>query len=612
MTDVFSENNAAHGVSDRRQRIAFWVALIGLAANTILFSLYVVNDSLSAFLFVNYTYYSVVLLLIAWSAFRNWQFEAVLSIGIAAIYFHMWGTTFFDAWSGNASILSFPTLLFIPLCMILISGPRVLVLYAVTQAAFVYLYMKYFGAGVFGFDPSRVDTTNLAILLAVMSAITLLILSIVSFSRGKTDARLLDLVREKERLAAQDPLTGLQNRRAFIGEVDTLWATKTPFSIVFIDLDRFKPINDAFGHAAGDRVLQTIAARLQDTDHTLAVARFGGDEFAVLIPGEDSDRDLHERVKALHRECVAEIDIDITKVSVGASFGYAQAFQDAASASDLLHAADTAMMRSKASGGGVKKFDAALDDASLASAAMEELFRKALRGGQIKPALQPIVDAHSLEVVGHELLARWSDSNLSRTPTPAEFIPIAEKLGLLNDVLWVTLTAALDAMKHERGFLAVNVSPSQLSSSAFVTRLQDCVEQSGFSMHRIELEITEHVAFRNLEDNISVLEAVRALGCKIVLDDFGSGYSSLSLLEDLPLDKVKIDRSLQSAKQKRGVLPATIRLARDLGFECCVEGIETESAAQFAAGKGARQMQGFWFGEPTLVSRKDRHLKIAS
>ncbi len=612
MTDVFTQNNAARGVSDRAQRIAFWVSLTGLIVNTILFCLYIANDDLTAFLVTNYIYYTVTILMIAVSAYRNWFFKPVLETGIAAIYFHMWGTTFFDAWSGNASILSLPTLLFVPLCMILISGPRVLLCYAAAQAAFVYFYTKIFAAGVFGFNSERVDTSNLAILLSVLSGITLFILAIVSYSRRKTDSRLLRLVRETERLAAEDPLTGLKNRRAFMEDVDALWGAKTPFSVVFIDLDRFKPLNDEYGHAVGDSVLKAVADRLMKSDSIATVARFGGDEFALLVEEQPSDRHLDQLVKDLYRACVSEIDIEIAKVSVGASFGYAHAFTDAVSVSDLLHAADTAMMRSKANGGGVAKFDAAKDDASLATAAVEELFRKGLKAGQIKPALQPIIDARTKQVVGHELLARWPDSGLSRAPTPAEFIPIAEKLGLLNDLLWVTLAAALPQAELATGFLAINVSPSQLSSSSFLDTLKSTVDAHDFSLDRIEIEVTENVAFRNLEENIEVLEHARALGCKIVLDDFGSGYSSLSLLEELPLDKVKLDKSLQRANYKRGVLPATIRLAQDLGFDCCVEGIETADAAAFATRQGCRQMQGFWFGHPRLVGADDDTIKIAS
>ncbi len=612
MTDVFSKNNAARSVSDRAQRIAFWVSLTGLVVNTILFALYIANDSLTAFLVVNYAFYTLTISVIAWSAYRNWHFPTVLSGGIAAIYFHMWGTTFFDAWVASPSVLSFPTLLFIPLCMILISGPRTLMLYAIVQTSFVYAYMSIFGASVFGFNPEVVDTSNLAALLAIMSGITLLILAIVSYSRRKTDNRLLRLVRETERLAAQDPLTGLKNRRAFMEDVESLWANKTPFTVVFIDLDRFKPLNDEYGHAVGDSVLQTVAKRLRSHAAAATVARFGGDEFALLIEAQDNDCDLDDLVSTLYRHCVSEVDIEIAKVSVGASFGYARAFTDAISVSDLLHAADTAMRRCKAEGGGVAMFDAERDDASLASAAVEELFRKAVHARQIQPALQPIVDATTKEIVGHELLARWPDSGLMRTPSPAEFIPIAEKLGLLNEVLWTTLDTALSVMKAQPGFLAINVSPSQLSSSSFLETLTAQVHRHGVAMDRLELEITEHVAFRNLQDNILVLNQARALGCKIVLDDFGSGYSSLSLLEELPLDKVKLDKSLQSPSYKRGVLPATIRLARDLGFECCVEGIESEDAARFATEKGCRQMQGYWFGRPQIVTDRTAKLRLAS
>jgi len=612
MTDVFLKNNSKRGVSDRAQRIAYWVSIAGLVVNTFLFGLYILNDSLTALLILNYTYYTATISVIAWSSYYNWKFNTVLGWGIAAIYFHMWATTFHDAWLGNASILSFPILLFVPLCLVLVSSYRVLMAYAFAQFLLVSSYGKFFLAGAYGFNTERVDTTTLAILLAVMSSLTLLVLSIVAYSRQKTDTRLLRLVKETERLAAQDPLTGLKNRRAFMDDVETLWTSRTPFSIVFIDLDRFKPLNDEYGHGVGDAVLQSIAARLNAAPQTLTTARFGGDEFAVLLEEQSDDAILHALVNRLHQIVVSEIDVEIAKVSVGASLGYARAVYDGFAVSELLHAADTAMMRSKSNGGGVVKFDPTVDDSSLASSAVEEMFRKALRSGKVLPALQPIVDATTQSVIGHEMLARWVHSGLARDPSPVEFIPIAEKLGLLNELLWTTLRAAIPMVRDGSGFLAINVSPSQLSSSSFLAELQALADGLDFDMRRIEIEITEHVAFRNLDENIKVLEAVRARGCRIVLDDFGSGYSSLSLLEDLPLDKVKLDKSLQGTLNKRGVLQATIRLARDLGFECCVEGIETRGAATFAARQGCDQMQGYWFGRPETAATNVHSLKVAS
>ena len=610
--DVFSENNSARSVKDRAQRVAFWASITGLIGNTIIFLIYIYNDSLNAFLCFNYAFYTVAISLIAWSSYTNRYFTQVLGLGVSAIYFHMWGTTFYDAFAGSASILSFPTLLLVPLCLVLVSNHKALIGYALFQALAVYLYAEYFLAGVYGFDAEIVDTGSLAILLAVLSSLSLAVLAIVSYSREKTDKRLLRLVQETERLAAEDPLTGLQNRRAFMDQVEVRWAEKKPFSVAFIDLDRFKPLNDEYGHGIGDSVLQIIGERLQALPDVVA-ARFGGDEFALLIKEDRcSDDYVHQIVSKGFADVTAEIDVDVARISVGASFGYARAFDDAINVSDLLHAADTAMMRCKASGGGVARFDSHRDDASLASAAIEELFRKALTNGQIKAALQPIMECESGTVLGYELLARWQNSGLVRDPSPADFIPIAEKLGLLNELLWVTLAEAIPAVRNQNCLLAINVSPSQLSSSTFLDDLQAVARQHHFAMDRFELEITEHVAFRNLEENIRVLEQARKLGCQIVLDDFGSGYSSLSLLDKLPLDKVKLDKSLQESTSANGVLNATIRLTKDLGFECCVEGIETEQAARHVVEQGADRMQGYWFGRPLTIDERKPKLRQVS
>jgi diguanylate cyclase (GGDEF)-like protein len=412
---------------------------------------------------------------------------------------------------------------------------------------------------------------------------------------------LLQLVRETERMADEDDLTGLINRRAFMDKLKTAWDSKEDLIVAFLDLDRFKPLNDEYGHAAGDQVLRAIANRLENHPHTKIVSRFGGDEFAVLlrVPGQGAA--LDEIMQDLHTSIVGDIELPEATVNIGASFGYARAVHDGATIGELLHAADTAMCRCKKQGGGVAKFDPDQDTVTLSSAAMEELFRKALVRGDIRPALQPLVDAKTRKVIGHELLARWVDSGLPRDPSPMEFVSIAEKLGLLNDLLWQTLDAAIPHVKSGTGILAFNVSPSQLSSRRFLSDLQKISTKHRFDLSRLEIEITENVAFRNLAENIQILESARLLGCKIALDDFGAGYSSLSLLEDLPLDKVKLDKSLQATKNKRGVLQATVQLAKNLGFECCVEGIESDRAARFAARQGCDQMQGYFFGKPKLV-----------
>lgn len=612
MSNAFLQIDEIRSVADRGRRIAFWAAIVAWVQTCITYSLYASAHELTLLHYVRLTFYTLTFGSLAWSSFRNWHFKTVFNWGMAAIYTHMWGVAFFDAFSGSTSVMTFPALLFTPIFLVLISGYRMLLGYAFIQAILVFVYARTYVAEIYGFDENLVNSTELAGIFSLLSFVALIVLTIVSYSRTKTDQRLLSLVQETERLAAEDPLTGLSNRRSFMNQVDKLWNDKIPFVVVFIDLDRFKPLNDEYGHAIGDRVLQVIGQRLKNAPGILSAARFGGDEFAVVVKDLDQDSALHEAIAALHSTIKAEIDIDVSLISVGASLGYARAVHDGFSVSDLLHAADTAMMRCKASGGGVAKFDPDQDDAGLSASAISESFRKALTNGQIKPALQPVVDAKTQKVIGHELLARWTDSGLSRDPTPLDFIPIAEKLGLLNELLWSTMRIAMPYLRDGTGFLSINVSPSQLSSRSFINGLVSTTEAFGFALNRIEIEVTESVAFRNIDSNVRTLNKARELGCRIVLDDFGSGYSSLSLLGELPLDKVKLDKSLQNTRFHRGVLEATIRLANDLGFECCVEGIETENAAQVAAQLGCSQMQGFWFGYPEVIERKIHRLRAVS
>lgn len=586
---------------DRPRRLAFAISLFGLVFNCVMASIYGMTDGFNLFLTFNFLVQTSAIGSITIASYRDWHFRAVLNMAIVVIYFHLWGTALYEAYAQKAYILSFVVLLFIPFYLVLVSGYRVLLAYAAMQGALVYIYVSNFMAKAFGLDPEAVDFTRLAIVLSVMSALTLIVLAVVSFSRRSLDDRLLELVHETERLADEDDLTGLINRRAFMDQLKSNWAVKDDFVVAFVDLDRFKPLNDEYGHAAGDQILRTIAERLSGHPHTKIVSRFGGDEFALMIRMPGCVTELSSQMTALHASVTTEIELPEASVSIGASFGYARAVHDGATIGELLHAADTAMRRCKSQGGGIAKFDPDLDSITLSSAAMEELFRKALARGDIRAALQPLVDAKSKKIVGHELLARWVNSGLPRDPSPIEFIPIAEKLGLLNELLWKTLDIAIPHLKKTVGFLAFNVSPSQLSSRSFLTSLQKISAKHQFDLTRLEIEITENVAFRNLAENIRILESARLLGCKIALDDFGAGYSSLSLLEELPLDKVKLDKSLQATRNKRGVLQATIQLAKNLGFVCCVEGVESEQAARFSSRQGCDQMQGYYFGEPVLV-----------
>ena len=212
--------NRQRGFSDRARRIAFWACFIGAFMNAFMFSMYALTDGISAYLVMNASFYMVPLCLICFSSRYNWHFRPSLELGVAIIYFYMWGTTFYDAIMGNGSILSYPILLFIPYFLFIISHHRLLAFYAVVHTALTYFYGSLFFATVFGFDPAQVNITVLSIILAFMSGSVLIVFAIAAYSREKTDHRLLDLVHKTERLAEEDPLTGLKNRRAFMELVE--------------------------------------------------------------------------------------------------------------------------------------------------------------------------------------------------------------------------------------------------------------------------------------------------------------------------------------------------------------------------------------------------------
>ena len=428
--------------------------------------------------------------------------------------------------------------------------------------------------------------------------------------------RLKNLVSEKTRLAAEDPLTGLQNRRSFVELVETQKGTGRPLTLVFIDLDRFKPLNDQFGHAVGDQVLMEIGRRLNEQPDILGAARLGGDEFAALFAAPAETHAPELQVLALHNCLTAPIQSASGVVSVGASLGWVRAGGESTTVSEVLHSADVAMRRAKVEHLGAAEFDPVVDQAALASSAIEIAFRHALANGRIRAALQPIVSVSSGQIVTMELLARWPNSGFLRDPAPQDFIPIAERLGLLNDMLWSTLDQALPSLAGTSWSLAINVSPSQLTSRNFLHKLSGIIAQHAVAPQQIELEITEEVAFRNMTENCAILEQARALGFRVVLDDFGAGYSSLAMLDRLPLDKIKLDRAFVGELRDRiatqKILKATMSLAHELRISCTVEGIESAETAALVASFGCDQIQGYWVGRPELVEPRLHVLDLAS
>ena len=410
--------------------------------------------------------------------------------------------------------------------------------------------------------------------------------------------------KEVRRLADADPLTGLLNRRVFGARTDAWVQRGVRFICAFVDLDRFKPLNDTYGHAVGDRVLKVIGERLTKIESVCAAARLGGDEFAFLVEDRGDIRAMAKVVDAVFDAVTRPISTDAGEVTVGASIGFAAFPKASTDGRGLLHAADTSMFRAKAMGGGVTGYDARVDNEAQVAQQIEASLPSAILNGNIRPALQPIVDVQSRRVVGHEVLARWVDSDFELDPKPSMFIPAAERAGVLDKLFWHIAGEAAAASTNSEQFLAFNVSPSQLVSGSFLKRLHHFLDTFDHLDHRIELEVTEHVLFRNMEESKRVLCAVKEMGARISLDDFGTGHSSLFRMSQLPFDKIKIDRCFLDTGENQSslsILEAVISLCDKLGVQSCAEGIEDEATFEALLEMNCDQAQGYLLGRPELV-----------
>jgi diguanylate cyclase (GGDEF)-like protein len=409
--------------------------------------------------------------------------------------------------------------------------------------------------------------------------------------------------------ATSDSLTGLANRA---GLLEHLAARLTgdqlrPCSLLFIDLDRFKEINDTFGHQAGDEVLRAVAARLRAAAPGDAlVSRPSGDEFVVVVDGERADADLV--AQAIVAQVAAPIALDARVVTVGASIGIARHPDHAGTAADLLRRADVAMYRVKARGGnGANWFEETGDPHVTNDAAMRADLRGALARGEFELHYQPRVGSDSGRMRSAEGLLRWRHRTLGLV-APNRFIHLLEDGGLIDDVgvwaigsacrqlvVWRAQGIALDAV-------AVNVSTRQLHAPAFADRVIDILRRCQLPASSLELEITESVFMGEASAAIAQLQALHDAGVRLALDDFGTGYSSLSYLHKLPISTLKVDRSFVADLDVRDSALALTRsivaLARALQLHVVAEGVETERQAELLRGLGCDELQGYLYSRP--------------
>jgi diguanylate cyclase (GGDEF)-like protein/PAS domain S-box-containing protein len=415
------------------------------------------------------------------------------------------------------------------------------------------------------------------------------------------------------RLAHYDTLTDLPNRLSFRECVERRLSKDNPddrFAILYIDVDEFKSINDSLGHYVGDELLKCIASRLRDcADPSDLVARLGGDEFAIVKAECGPTTSLVTFVENIQRAIRSPINCCGHEVMTDASIGIAIAPGDGSSLDQLVKNADLAMYDAKSSGRRTFRFYVPeMGERMQARRALELDLRQAITAGEFEVYYQPLVDLASDAVTGCEALLRWNHRERGRV-SPAEFIPLAEETGLINELGdWVLEQACSDAVHWpEHVVLAVNVSPVQFKSKTLALKVAGALARSGLSARRLEIEITEAVLIRDDEEALITLHQLRELGVRISLDDFGTGYSSLSYLQRFPFDKIKIDRSFVEDICEVGgsspIVQAVVAIALARNMSTTAEGVETEAQRRVLRELGCTQMQGFLFS-PAVPTRR--------
>jgi diguanylate cyclase (GGDEF)-like protein len=423
------------------------------------------------------------------------------------------------------------------------------------------------------------------------------------------------------RLAYYDPLTGLPNRRLLIDRLERELAHLRRCgrlgALLFIDLDNFKQINDARGHAVGDELLRQVAQRLSSVlrqDDT--VARLGGDEFVVQVGNLDPDPDVAARQARLVAEKVRGVMEGRYEVS---GFPYSSTGSigltlfprgEATTVDDLLREADTAMYRAKSGGRNrIEFFEAKMQSEVEERLALEQDLQLAMAGNQFDVHVQPQVDAQG-RIVGGELLMRWQHPQRGNVP-PNLFIPLAEESTLILQIGQMVLQRACEALARlqqagRQWTLSVNVSPRQFRSPDFVECVAHVLKETGADARGLILEVTEGLLIENWQDAVSRMSELVALGLRFSIDVFGTGYSSLVYLKKLPLYELKIDRTFvrdtPQDPNDTAIVEAILSVSRHLGLRVVAEGVETGEQAAFLTSHGCHCLQGFYFARPTPLA----------
>ena len=420
--------------------------------------------------------------------------------------------------------------------------------------------------------------------------------------------------------ANHDALSGLPNRALFTDRLDAALARvardKACLAVLCLDLDRFKDINDRFGHDGGDAVIRAVGRRLSDLLRGAdTLARFGGDEFAILQTDVRSPQDVEALARRILEALRQPVELTDGVLHIGVSIGIALAPTDGVERDHLMRLADVALYRAKQEGRGrYAFFEQRMDETLKLTRLVEDDLRAAIERDELELHYQPQVSPDGGRILGVEALVRWNHPARGRIQ-PGEFIAIAEERGLVAPLgEWVLRRACRDAAAWPGVTVAVNVSPVQFRGGDFVATVARILAEESFDASRLELELTEGVLVADEDGAENAMMDLRALGVRLALDDFGTGYSSLIYLRRFAFDKIKIDRSFLESMETTGesaiLVHSVVHLGRALGLTVTAEGVETEEQHRFLQAVGCHELQGYLFSKPVPAADISRLLGL--
>jgi diguanylate cyclase len=407
-------------------------------------------------------------------------------------------------------------------------------------------------------------------------------------------------------MASTDDLTNLPNRRAVLSRLDKGLQGDSPLALMLLDLDGFKDINDTLGHSAGDAVLEQVATRMRDSlDDEVLLARLGGDEFALVVASDDPVR-LLETAQQVRDVLLQPTSIDDLELAIGASVGIAVRTPGDRVSTDLLRRADIAMYQAKVTKSGALLYDITRDDFSRRRLRLSEDLRRGIAGGELTVWYQPQIDSVGEAVRGVEALVRWSHPRQGLLQ-PAMFLPEARRSGLMLALSEAVIQLVLaDAQRWAANGLefrvAVNFAPTELLGGLLLPRLFAAVDEAGLAPETLVIEVTEDSFLADPEKARAVLQEIRHQQVQIAIDDYGTGFSSLSYLRDLPVQEIKMDRSfvsmIRSDPRSKMIVESTRHLAQGLGLRMVAEGVEDSATMSDLSEMGIDVLQGFHIARP--------------